>query len=182
MDGMRNDIASSDREYFVRENRKLREENERLVLRVDDLQGRVDEQQAELDRLEAIVARTDDAKEKQEALDAFLGKGKGSSSKKGKAKEKQEVRSSTAERSSEVEAPPQAAPPIDTRKVIDEFKKPLDDTKALIQDFAMKREVPTLLQVAQAEAMRDDLNKKVASASRARAKMDEAKRETPNPR
>ena len=71
MDGMRNDIASSDREYFVRENRKLREENERLVQRVDDLQGRVDEQQAELDRLEAIVARTDDAKEKQEALDAF---------------------------------------------------------------------------------------------------------------
>ena len=45
------------------------------------------------------------------------------------------------------------------RKLLDDFKKPLDDTRALINEFSIKRHVPSLLDVAQADAMKEHLQK-----------------------
>ena len=49
---------------------------------------------------------------------------------------------------------------VDNRKQIDDFKKPIDDTKNIIEQFSMRKNgdghhgVPTVVAVAQAEAMR----------------------------
>ena len=54
---------------------------------------------------------------------------------------------------------------LDKRKLLDEFKKPLDDTYTLIDNFGVKSQVPTVLLVAQVEAMREQLDKLVVRAA-----------------
>ena len=61
---------------------------------------------------------------------------------------------------------------IDVRKLRDEFIKPIDDTHTLISDFLIKREIPMAFMVAQAEAMRDHMNKLIGSVSALESKID----------
>lgn len=66
-----------------------------------------------------------------------------------------------------------AASKLDARKMIDEFKKPLDDTRTLLDHFAMRREVPTVLLLAQVEAMREHQQKLQTRLARVRMHMEE---------
>ena len=70
---------------------------------------------------------------------------------------------------------------VDVRKLHDEFKKPLDDTRAILNDFGMKRHAPTLLEVAQAEAMREHLTRVSAKVGAYQTKIDALQARHPTP-
>lgn len=213
-----------DGEFFAKQNKKLQEENERLRRRLED-------QQADLDKLEYLQTKNQAAQEKREATDKFYrnssikpprnstavgaggklscakaaqsvpapraskapalnvaaasGGGSQASYRESKSGGPSSCRASTAggishrvtvvsstgalgnERGGALDTAP-AGPAdddgsrkvgADTRKLLDEFKKPLDDTRALIDKFAMGRQVPTTLLIAQVDAMRDAMRR-----------------------
>ena len=160
-----NDNSGADRSYLLKELEQLREDNERLRRRVDD-------QQEELDRLQGQMAKADAARERTTEMDRFLGKSRAS-----KATKKLSVVSKDDEdhtnKSAESSSTNAAAPPtVDIRKLHDEFKKPLDDTRAILNDFGIKRHAPTFLEVAQAEAMREHVMRVTAEVGSYQTKID----------
>ena len=68
---------------------------------------------------------------------------------------------------------------IDKRKMRDEFKKPIEETATLVHDFVMKREVPTAVLVAQAEAMQARVNGLAAQSGLLAARIEKLKAEIP---
>ena len=143
--------TESDRDFFMKENLRLAEEN-------DKLKRASEEHQTDIDRLEVEVAKM---KMSQQAADnddlaraIFSGKEKEfrkSQARKSKAPPPPPVVNET---NPAEEAPPEAEVVADKRKMLDDFKKPLDDTRALLSEFTEQRKVPLLLEVAQAEAMK----------------------------
>ena len=141
-----------DKDFFMKENQRLTEENE-------GLKAKMLEQFNEMERLQTAVAKLEVASEVQKVQDLQSGKHKlKEKEKKAKAQEryntvpvitddgKKEKERLEMERAA-------SAGPIDTRKILDDFKKPLDDTRALLSEFAVKRQVPLLLEASQAQAM-----------------------------
>ena len=167
--------AMKDQSYLAKEMAKLRSENERLRRRIDG-------QQDDLERLEAIEVKTEEEKAKKEAMDKHKNTGKGKS-KEDRYKSKKDVHDDPfgAPGPSATEEAAHRAAGVDMRKVIDEFKKPLDDTRSIINEFGAKRSVPTVLEVAQAEAMKDHLDKVAASGIRAQASIDALHARNPEP-
>ena len=71
--------------------------------------------------------------------------------------------------------------PIDRRKMRDEFRKPIEDIPTLVHDFVIKREVPTAVLVAQAEAMQGHVDQLAARSGLLGARIEALKAEFPPP-
>ena len=150
--------------FYAKQNEALSAENE-------ELKSRLNAQQVELDLLEAAVAKMKADAQRQAQMDKVMGKGKG-----GKEKRREETRASIdADRAEEAlaeELKPAAtsataakaasrrskAAKADSRKMLDDFKRPLEDTRAILSEFADKgHQVPIVLAIGQAESMQEAL-------------------------
>ena len=65
---------------------------------------------------------------------------------------------------------------------MDELKKPLDDTRSIINEFASGRQVPTVLALAQAEAIRDTIRALEHDTAKCDGRLAALKQRYPDPR
>lgn len=163
-----------DAEFFAKQNKKLAEENEKLRRRLDDQQG-------ELDRLEKWKVKADAEAERKGQEDKFFNSKsmRNSAFKRPQSAAKQPAASSSLDRIGESGSPRAA---VDARKVLDEIKKPLDDTAHLINEFASARQVPSVLAMAQAEAMRTAVVELEHTASQCAARVEALRARHADPR
>lgn len=162
------------------------------------MKRQLEKQQVEIERLEAQLERLKMDGEKQDALNGLAG-AKGKQGKSGRSSTRSSVEEPSAEHVEHEAtggaaalggAVPKLAMPtvkggsakaqkVDLRKVMDDFKRPLDDTHTLLDDFQNGHHVPIVLAIAQVEAMQASLRAQQVAALALSARAEALKARAP---
>jgi hypothetical protein len=147
-------IAQDDADYFYEQrNEELMDENEALKIKGQ-------KQQLEIERLEAVVQMA-----------------QGDALKPGGSQRRASV---VLEERPTAVVGSEKAKKVDLRKVLDDFKRPLDDTQGILSEFAHKKDVPVVLALAQAEATQSAQRKLQLRSAALSARIAELERRKPH--
>ena len=171
---------SEDTAFFARQNAKLQGEMERL-------KAKLEEAQDEIDRMAGDKAKADASKERED----LAAKHRPKMDSKGKRNSNLDEEDSAVDegtalkggaRASGKHGAPKEAMKVDSRKMLEDFKKPLEDTRSIIIEFSNAKNVPTAVALGEVEALQDALKDLESSSKDVVTRINALTVRNPNPK
>ena len=177
-------VVSEDTAFFARQNAKLQGEMEKL-------KAKLEEAQDEIDRMAGEKAKADASKEREDLAAKHRPKAASKGKRNSNLEALDEGDDSAADDSTTPKGGARAsgkhgagkeAMKVDSRKMLEDFKKPLEDTRSIINEFSNTKNVPTAVALGEVEALQDALKDLESSSKDVKARIEALTVRHPNPK